>query len=707
MARPRVGSPIEGRVSGLVLDSDVKATGKPRTCLGLSLRFSAFFVTRGGVSPDVGAIMAAPRPTMAPDEVLEFGAFRLEIAERRLSQGNAPVALPPKLFDTLVLLVRDHGRLVPKDVFMQTIWPDAFVSEATLAHNISALRKLLGHTEEHPIIETVAKKGYRFVAEVRQAGGETGREDSGSPSGRLEAGRTTTVEAAAGIVPTDPPPHRAGAPAWFSASIAAVVLITAAALLFWSFDRRQADARPGRVMLAVLPLDNLTGDAADDYFSEGVTEEMITRLGSLDPERLGVIARTSVVRFKQTGGAIDQLGEQFGVQYVLEGSVRRDAAKVRIAAQLIRLSDHSEIWAHQYDRALAGVLDVQAEIAGAVSREVQVALSENGESFEISRPLASPAEYQAYDLYLRGRYALNKRSIASLRQAIGYFEHAVSLDPRSARGYAGLADSYALASAYALDRPEVLIPKARAAVSEALARAPDLAEAHAALAMMAQNYDWDWKTAGREYRRSIELNANYATAHHWYAEHLALQGRFDEALAEMRRARELDPLSPIMAADRAAILYFARQFEPAVQQFQSVLDMEPGVARAHMIVYAYVQAGRMPEALEHVREWRQAYDSPWPRALMVYVYGHMGESTKAREALRELEELNRIQPMIDPAPMSVGYLGFGMNDEALKWLEKACDEHSPTITALKVDPVYDPVRQDPRFQALLRRIGLS
>ena len=332
---------------------------------------------------------------------------------------------------------------------------------------------------------------------------------------------------------------------------------------------------------------------------------MITQLGNLDPSHLGVIARTSAMYYKNRAVPLDQVGRELKVQYILEGSVRRDSDKVRITAQLIQVKDQTHLWAREYDRELSSLLSVQEDIAQATSNDIQIALGVESRR-PTARPISRPANYEAYDLYLNGLYFWNKRTPDGFQRASAFFQKAIEADPHYARAYAGLADDYAMMSNYGLVSAKEYTPKARAAALKALQLDDSLAEAHASLAAIAENYDQDWHTAEREYRRAIELNPNYATAHHWYAECLGFEGRFDDALAESERARQLDPLSLIIAADNGAILYFARQYDRAIERFRSVLEMDPGFARAHLVVAAYVQKGQFKDALSDIEAWRRA-----------------------------------------------------------------------------------------------------
>jgi TolB-like protein/Tfp pilus assembly protein PilF len=469
-------------------------------------------------------------------------------------------------------------------------------------------------------------------------------------------------------------------------------------------------------MLAVLPFDNLTGDAGQEYFSDGMTEELITQMGSLDPDQIGVIARTSVMHYKHSPEALPQIARELGVQYVLEGSVRRDADKVRITAQLIQMKDQTHLWARQYDREPEDVLVVQSEIAREISGEIQAALGERKAMTPVVPPTLTAETLEAYNLYLKGQYFWNKRTPQGFEEAIGYFDQAIAKDPNDARAYAGLADSYVLMASYSGAPAGEFAARARAAALRALQLDDSLPEAHAALALIVQNHDYDWLTAEKEFKRAIALNPNYATGHQWYAEHLAWLGRFDEALRESERARQLDPLSLIIAADHGAILYYSRQYDAAIAQFTAVRDVEPSFARAGLITYAYIQKGMFAEAQAVTNEYVEADNiaekqapaevSPYKFANLGYFYGRSSQPAKAEGELRKLLELNRRQP-VDPMVIVIAYLGTGNNDQVMAWLEKAYAQHSNSLTGLKVDPLYDPVRGDRRFQSLLRRVGLG
>ena len=324
-----------------------------------------------------------------------------------------------------------------------------------------------------------------------------------------------------------------------------------------------------------------------------------------------------------------------------------------------------------------------------------------------SQPVLSPKSAEAHDLYLKGMYFWNQRTGSGFQRAIECFHQATTIDPNSALAYAGLANSYTLLTSYSYASSTLYMPQARAAALRALELDQGSAEAHTALALIVQNQDWDWQTSEKEYRRAIELNPDYPTAHHWYAEHLMWLGRFDEALHESERARQLDPLSLIIAADNGAILYFSRQYDRAIEQFRSVLRKEPNFGRASIVVYAYLEKGMFEHALADAEIFRRDYgEGPWHWSLLAYIYGRTGQIEKARRELEKLEKLSRHESL-DPVIMLWAHLGMSNKEEALADLEKAYSEHLAILTTLKVEPAFDPLRSDPRFQDLLRRVGLA
>jgi TolB-like protein/DNA-binding winged helix-turn-helix (wHTH) protein/Flp pilus assembly protein TadD len=646
--------------------------------------------------------------------VYEFDDFRLDPKQRVLRIGHEAVPLTPKAFEMLLVLVQSEGVLMTKEELMKAVWADSFVEESNLTQIVFVLRKALGETADRRYILTVQGKGYRFAADVKVVSGN-GEGQLPVVSSPLSAGAGSGASEA--IQPeANYPGHplrrssdrSANKRRWlyFAGAVAILLLGVAAGTLRWSSARNTPQKPRGRVMLAVLPFQNLTGDAGQDYLSDGMTEEMISRMGNLDPQHLGIIARTSVMHYKNSQAPLDQIGRELGVQYVLEGSVRRDSDKVRITAQLVQMKDQTHVWARQYDRDLSSLLVLQSEIAREIADEIQLTLGEPKQAAPSRQPSYSPQTSEAYDLYLRGRYFWNQRTVEGFHRAIENFQQSISTDPNNARAYAGLADSYTLLTSYSGAPPTELMPKARAAALKALELDESLSEAHTSLALIVENYDWDWQTAEKEYRRAIELNPNNATAHHWYAEYLTWLGRFDEALRESERARQLDPLSLVIAVDNGQILYYSRQYDLALAKFRAVRKVDENFY-VGVMVGPFEQKGMFADALTELRTWPESRrDSPYYWSMLAYLYGRSGEPVRARQALAELEEMNRHRA-IDPAIVSWAYLGTGDTDHALSWLEKAYAQHSNAMTTLKVEPRYDILRSDPRFQSLMRRVGLT
>ena len=657
-------------------------------------------------------------------QVLRFGAFESRPASRELYRHGLKLKIRPQPLQLLNVLLSQPGQVVTRESLREQLWSsETFVDfEQGLNTAVKELRAVLGDAAGHPrYIQTLPKLGYRFIGLVdvvarplnlirdvnlQPGPGADSQPDGGESSATEEP---EFVKAGEEEVAETKSARRRWALVGALALIAALAL-AAGGYFYWSrLSRRSQPAGAGRMMLAVLPFENLTGDASQEYFSDGLTEEMIAQMGHTDPQHLGVIARTSVMHYKHTKEQVDQIGRELGVQYILEGSVRRDADKTRITAQLIRAKDQSHVWSHQYDRTPNSLLSLQAEIAQEISDAIELTLGDTGRP-RTALAAASPApkSYEAFDLYLQGRYFWNKRTVDGFRRSVDCFERAIAKDPGYARAYAGLADSYTLMASYYVGPESEFIPKARSAALKALDLDNSLAEAHTSLALIAQNYDWDWQTAEREFRHAIDLDANYATGHHWYAEHLAFQGRFDESFYEMERARQLDPLSLIIQSDNAVFLYFARQYDRAIEQFRAVSAVEPGFSRAHVITLAYVQRGRFDQALAEIESWshEEKRDWVWTWSEQAYVHGRAGQQEEARRALQKLLHYDHSHPL-DPMILVRPFIGVDDKEQAFTLLEKSFAERSHALVALKVDPVYDPLRADPRFDDLLRRVGLA
>ena len=635
--------------------------------------------------------------------IFRFGdAFELDTIAYELRCRNVRLKLKPIPMEILLFLLERRGELVTREEIAEHIWgKQSFVdTDNSINGAISKIRQVLRDNAEQALyLETVTGRGYRFVCNVQIEEPHTTVERMDHPA---------MAPAIPSPVSTASAPSQIGNRRWWPATVMAAILLSVAAAAYvrWLHIPFRSTPPSERIMLAVLPFENFTGDPSQDYLSDGLTEEMIAHLGRLDSEHLAVIARTSVMQYKHSTKPLGEIATELGVQYVLEGSVRRDGDRVRVSAQLIQVKDQTNVWTRQYDRAASGFLALQGEIAQEIAGEVEPALGRH-RTLPVQPQHPEPVQnYEAYDLYLRGLYFLNKRTVQGLTQSGEYFLEATRKDPNDARAYAGLAAAYALTAGYSAIPPRELMEKARAAAEHALELDEGLAEAHTARAWIAQTYEWNWPLAEKEYQRAIQLNPNYAMAHHWYGEFLALQGRFDQSFQEMDRAQQLDPLSLIISADKAAFLYFSRNYDRATEQFTNVLEMEPSFPRAQMVIYVYVQTGQYDEALARLQVWKNTEPTPWRWGMLAYIYGRSGKTAKAREALNELERLNQ-QMEMDPLPLAMGYLGIDDKDAVFHWLEKAYQLRSGGLNAIKVDPAYDVLRGDPRYRAFLQRMGFT
>jgi TolB-like protein/Tfp pilus assembly protein PilF len=457
-------------------------------------------------------------------------------------------------------------------------------------------------------------------------------------------------------------------------------------------------------MVAVLPLENLTGDPAQDYFSDGMTEELITELGRLGTPRLGVIARSSVMAYKGTRKPVKDVGHELGVDYVIEGSLRQEGERVRITIHLIRVADATQVWAESYERNLASVLSVQQSVARNVADLVRIELPPDAQRHLAEVRRVNP---EAYKLYLRGRHAWRQRTPADVRKALEYFEHAVALDPGFALAYVGIADCYTLEGGSYLGAPP---RKARAfaiqAVRKALALDDSLAEAHATLAESLYYGEWDWAGAEREFRRALELNPNYPTAHQWYSEFLSMAGRHDQAIAEMKLARTLDPHSSIIHASLGWSYYHARRYDDAIRECQQVLSVTPDLGTAQVCLsVALYDSGRHRQAFEETlkhnglqsdlelrKQWQAAYErGGWP-AVWAQTWDRMSKQKAIGEEV-EFYDLAEIALRLD------------RRDEALRLLEQAAEQREENLVQIRAYAAFYPLENDPRFHQLLARVN--
>lgn len=624
--------------------------------------------------------------------------------------GDEELYLRPKTFATLVYLIERRGHLVTKNELLDKIWPDIIVTEATLAHCIEEIRKVLGDNAFNPcFLKTISRLGYKFIARVQELPAsietETEIEEYTEVRIRLEKEPVknigSTLRFSTGLFPL----RRVLAAIseifrqrlWYLAILALLLLIL---ILIYP---RFIDRKPVINSLAVLPFTSLSAEADQEYFVDGMTDELITHLAKIS--RLRVISRTSCMRYKGTQKSIPEIARELQVDAVIEGSILRDEDKVRINVQMIEATSDRHLWAESYERELHNILNLQGEVARAVASAIQAQTTVQEQKRLNQSRTVHP---EAYENYLKGRYFWNKRTEAGYRKAIVHFRQAITLDSSYAPAFTGLADCYNLLYDYDLLSPREAITAAKAAALKALELDPALADGYASLGFARARYELDWIGAEQEFRRAITLNPNYAIAHHWYALLLAMMGRFNEAQSEIARAQSLDPLSLIINANIGWLYYFARQYDPALEQLQKTLEMEPSFLSTHVkIGWVYEQKRMYPEAVaEFQKALALAGDEVNVMALFGNAYALQGEKAKARKIINELigQSKNRY---VSPYWIAIIYASLGEKDQAFKWLENAFQERSGGVVWLKVEPKLDPLRSDPRFKSLESQLGFD
>jgi len=594
------------------------------------------------------------------------------------------VRLPPKAFDALVLLVENAGHLLEKEELLRKVWPGTFVEESNLTQHISILRKALQDGEGgFQYIETVPRRGYRFIAEVRELSG---------------------IATDTGFLPDSTPSrHRFRRPA---SAIAVLVVLLAASISTLAVWKRLRGPAPEPIQsLAVLPLRNLSGDPAQDYFAEGMTEALITDLARIPG--LKVISRTSIMQYKDSHKRLPQIARELGVDGVVEGSVLRSGDRVRITAQLVRGATDRHIWAASYERDVRDLVTLEDGVSRSIAEQIQKQIAPRAPRQLASSAAVSP---QAREDYLKGRYFWNRRSEAGYLKAIEYFQAAVGEDPQYAQAYAGLADAYALLGSM----PNSTAPRdktmrrAKETALTALHLDDSLADAHTSLAFVEMHYEWKFREAEREFKRAIDLDPNYSTAHQWYAFDLVAMGRLDEAVAEIKRARQTDPLSAIVNTDLAEMLYFDRNYDEALRQARATVEMDPNFAYAHRVMERiYDEKHMFPEAIaEGQRAAALSGDDTWMLLELAHTYLLAGKKADMQDCLRRVANLSPGGNLPDVYAIAEIYVALGDADRALKVLESQYRRREGGLILLNADPCFDSLKSDPRFQQLLQRIGL-
>ena len=651
------------------------------------------------------------------EHIYQFGPFCLNAEERQLVRDGTAVTLTAKAFDTLLTLVQNSGHILEKDELLKTIWPDTFVEEATLAQNIFLLRKALGEKQNgHRYIDTIPKHGYRFVADVRKV------EHASAPPAmknaevstnatqeeQIDKGQIATAEKAVRGFEQNKLESRATISSrvkWSppTAFLVICMLVGIPVIYFWTSSKSKEPERAALIRsMAVLPFKTLGTEGSEDYLGLGMADALINRLGHI--HQIVLRPTNSIRKYDVAGQDPVIAGRELGVDAVVEGNIQRQGERVRVTVHLIRVPDGVSLWTEKFDDKFTDLFAMEDRL----SIEIAQALTQPLSSDE-QRLLAkhSTENAEAYQEYLKGRYFWNKRSEEGYQKALEYFGRAIEKDPAYAQAHAGLADSYALLGAMgnASLPARQAIPRAKAAALKALEIDDTLAEAHTSLAFVHMHYEWDWPRAEKEFKRAIELNANYATAHHWYAYCLTAMGRPDDAIAEAKRAHEIDPLSLVINTDVGEILLFARRHDEAMEQARKTLELDPNFPLARQLLgWAYVRKGMFTEA---IAELQSAVSG---RADIITDLGHVyaiaGRRDEARQILNRLLEQSK-QRYVPPHNIATLYAGLGEKDRAFAWLEKAYEEHSGSLILLRVTPALDSLHSDPRFVDLSRRVGLA
>ena len=600
--------------------------------------------------------------------ILQFGPFRIDLEQRCLLRDAELIPLSLKAFDTLAVLVERPGRILEKTELMSLIWPGTFVEENNLTQNISALRKALGEGE---YIETIPRRGYRFAMPV---------EEGSAPVAALEE--------------ASPAPVRRR---WIWA--VPILMLLAVGVYFGIEGLRTRGGAARFDSLVVLPFMNLSADPGDEYFSDGLTEEITNALAHI--QGLRVIARTSAFQFKGKALDIRAIGRQLHVEAVLEGSVRREGNRLRVTAQLNDAEGGFHLWSQTYDREQGDTFKIQEDI----SRQIAGKVRPNGSA---PPAIADRTNLEAYNLYLKGRYEWNKGGVARVKTAIEYLQKAVSADPGFALAWASLADCY-VTSSDGMTPPREALAQARVAAQKALALDPNLGEAFVPLARVKYQYDWDAAGAEGDFRRALQLNPGYAVAHLKFALYLGAMGRFDEAFQELRRAQELDPVSVGVQATLERVYRWSRQYDKALDQSRAVFSMDSNLSYPHQYAgLAYMFQSKFPEAVHEFQTTLklEGPKHPWALAYLGYTYALWGKRAEAEGIAKELTGLSQ-HGYIPAGALAELYTGLGDKDRAFQWLEKALEERDTDVMMLKVDPLFDPLRSDPRFPAFLRRVNLA
>jgi TolB-like protein/DNA-binding winged helix-turn-helix (wHTH) protein/Tfp pilus assembly protein PilF len=644
---------------------------------------------------------------------LRFSVFEVDLRTGELRKQGLKVKLHGQPFQILAMLLERPGELVTREEIREKLWPgDTFIDfEHSVNSSIKRLREALGDDPAAPrFIETLPRHGYRFIAPVEPHHPLTPsseRRGANADSPPASGGGQGVV--AVGAIHESPLRRHwvAAVAGGFVAAVVAVLLaLNAAGLgdrLLTALGARRAVPAPRIESIAVLPLENLSRDPEQEYFADGMTEELITNLGKISALR--VISRTSVMQYKGTKKPLPQIARELNVDAVVEGTVQRSGDRVRITANLLHASTDRHLWAETYERDLRDVLTLQSEVARAIADEIKARVQPQEQA---RLATARPVNPEAHRLYLLGRFYWNKRTEEGLKNALDHFQRAVETDPTYAPAYAGLADSYLQLANSGFRPPNEFMPRAKAVAQKALDIDESLGEAHTTLAEAHKDYDWDWPACEKEFKRAIELNPNYATAHMWYAEYLSLTRRHAEAIAEAQRAQQLDPLSPVIRVVLAIYggYFYARQYDEAIRTLRDAVSLFPEYPQPYWCLVAVYEAKGMYQ--EAIAAYQKAESlsgaSPAEVAALGQAYAKGGMRGYYLWKIEKLREKSK-HDYVRPVDLAYLYAGLGEKDQAFSYLENAYQDRDWMLNLLQIEPAFDPLRSDSRFQDLLRRMN--
>jgi TolB-like protein/DNA-binding winged helix-turn-helix (wHTH) protein/Flp pilus assembly protein TadD len=613
-------------------------------------------------------------PAVPSPRLVRFETFEVDLRAGELRKAGVRVKLAGQSFQVLAILLESPGEVVTREELQKRLWPDTFVDvDHNLNTAINKIREVLGDSAESPrFVETLPRRGYRFIGPLTPL-----------PAERQPATQSSHVRRYMTV----------------GAALLFLLALSGAAFLEWRLARRGADPSTIR-SLAVLPLANLSADPSEQYLVDGLTEELTSEISQL--HSLRVISRTSTMQYRDTQKKAPQIAKELQADVLIEGSILKVNDRVRITAKLIDGPSDTHLWSKRYERDLRNIIALQHEIASDIAREVRISLRPQ-EQAHLAR--AREVIPEVHEAYLRGRFHLQNGSKASIYRALDYFQQAIEKDVEYAPAYAGVADAYtAMRSTYAA--PSEVMPKAKAAALKAVALDETLPEPHVSLGGVLMFYDYDWPNAEREFRRALDIRPSYAEAHDYYAMFLVANRRFEAAVDEILRARQLDPVSGLIAADAAWVFYLKRDYDQMMEQAKAAVELAPNYWLGHLqLGLAYEKKGDFARALQELEEARRMDDNSGILEMLAGSYAAAGRPDEARKITEEMVERST-KRYICAYEVATTYAGLKDRESAFLWLRKSLDERADCSPWIAADPKLDPLRTDPRFQDLLRRLGL-